>query len=42
MKALLALIFRAAPAAAHDDTLRANRFDDARTLSPWLLLLPRL
>jgi|HubBroStandDraft_4_1064222.scaffolds.fasta_scaffold1129256_1 hypothetical protein len=42
MRALLALIFRVAPASAHDDSLRANRFDDARGTSPWLMMLPRL
>jgi hypothetical protein len=42
MKALLAFIFRVAPTSAHDDSLRANRFDDARGTSPWLMLLPRI
>ncbi|HTV94322.1 MAG TPA: hypothetical protein VMG98_16595 [Verrucomicrobiae bacterium] len=42
MKAFLAFIFRAAPAAAHDDSLRANRFDEATGSSPWLAMLPRL
>lgn len=41
MRALFAFIFRVAPA-THDDSLRANRFDDARGISPWLLMLPRL
>jgi hypothetical protein len=42
MKALLAFIFRVAPPAAHNDSLRANRFEEAQRSSPWLAMLPRL
>ncbi|HTU70111.1 MAG TPA: hypothetical protein VMF11_07290 [Candidatus Baltobacteraceae bacterium] len=41
MKALFAFIFRAAPA-AHNDSLRANQFDDAPRFSPWRAMLPHL
>jgi hypothetical protein len=42
MRALFAFFFRVAPAAAHDDNLRANEFADGARMSPWLMMLPRL
>jgi hypothetical protein len=42
MKALLAFFWSAARLAAHDDTLRANQFDDTTRFSPWVAMLPRL
>jgi|GEM_PF-5288073 hypothetical protein len=40
MKALLAFLRFAAPIAAHDDTLRANQFDDVTRFSPYVAMLP--
>ena len=39
MKALLAFFLRTAPA-VHDDTLRANQFDDVKRFSPYVAMLP--
>jgi hypothetical protein len=40
MKALLAFICGTAPAAPHDDRLRAGQFEPTTRISVWLAMLP--
>jgi hypothetical protein len=43
MKAFFLLILAlVARSAAHNDNLRANQFDDTKSFSPWLAMLPRV